>query len=98
MGFARRPSIAFLTNMAQPNDCVGWNTGQNASYARKLGGGAASMGNDGKYNVAAGVRVSFVEPFLARRAGKRVCRMCDCEHTVQPEKAGITPQGFYSKT
>ena len=40
----------------------------------KFGGRAASMENDGKYNVAAGVRVSFVEPFLARRAGKRVCR------------------------
>lgn len=40
----------------------------------KFGGGAASMENDGKYNVAACVRVSFVEPFLARRAGKRACR------------------------
>ena len=67
MGFARRLSIAFLTNMAQRNDCVGRNTGQ-------FGGRAASMENDGKYNVAAGVRVSFVEPFLARRAGKRVCQ------------------------
>ena len=64
----------------------------------KFGGRAASMENDGKYNVAACVRVSFVEPFLARRAGKRACRYWDCEHNVQPEKAGITPQGFYSKT